>query len=339
MSLTKDAVENLLRRLIDDVKSSDPADLNSKDSGFLVLNDFALLNLIKNEIIKLRSDYSHLTELKNEFTTDIKKIGTELVRNAENRALEVKRSMDSYEEKICQQLESDIYRTFRRHFNTNLKDLLLSQPEKILTGEFNDVVAKAIRSTTSDALVKEMHDTIELLKRSNESLKEKVNMLQSRLDAMEKRLATRDSDENEGEDKDNHDSKNSKKTDGDSRKRQKHGEEKKADRGDTGEQKSFDDKGADRGDAGEQKSSDDKGSDSGESLLQKDADVSGSGGLKTAGDKENSSEVTSDGADETGNNKDKKKKLSLNRSRNGNNSRKSANGFKKHVVRGRGKGR
>ena len=177
MNMTKDTVINLLKRLINDIETADSADQDSLNSGLLILNDFALLNLVRNEIVRLRSDYSHLTELKKEFTNDIKKIGTELVRNAENRAQEVKRNMDSYEERICKQLETDIYRTFRRHFNTNLKELLLSQPEKILQGEFDDVIARVIRSTTGDAVVSEMHKSIERLSEENEELKKMLDGL------------------------------------------------------------------------------------------------------------------------------------------------------------------
>ncbi len=192
--MTKDSVINLLKRLINDIETADSTDQDSLNSGLLILNDFALLNLVRNEIVRLRSDYSHLTELKKEFTNDIKKIGTELVRNAENRAQEVKRNMDSYEERICKQLETDIYRTFRRHFNTNLKEILLSQPEKIMQGEFDDVIARVIRSTTGDAVVSELHKTNEKLSRENEELNQKIDNLENEIGKLKKSLQTLDED-------------------------------------------------------------------------------------------------------------------------------------------------
>ncbi len=183
----KYSLESVLNRLYEITRPAADAanqlnrELTDNEQGLLVLNDFALLNLIKNEMTKLRADYENLDDLKNKFITEIQKVGTELVRNAENRAKDVKADLANYKDNISQQLEEDIYSSYRKHFNTHVRELLLSQPEKILTHEFDDVVARAIRATSSDAtmkLIKSMGDEIEQCHQTIKDLKRKLSKLE-----------------------------------------------------------------------------------------------------------------------------------------------------------------
>ncbi|MBQ8706898.1 MAG: hypothetical protein IJ523_02280 [Succinivibrionaceae bacterium] len=185
-NLNKEAVIGLLNRLIDETRNFEDGDRESE--GLLVLNDFALLNLIKKEIQKLRADYEGLTRLKEQFTREIEKIGTELVRNAENRAEDVRKRMNQQEEKLFDQLESDIYRAFRRHFNANLREQLLEQPERIKSGEFDDVIARVILATSDNAVVAGLNKRGEEIEKENRELKRELKELKTQYDEMSEKL-------------------------------------------------------------------------------------------------------------------------------------------------------
>ena len=145
-------IRELLQRLLDLTGSA--VDAGGGESGQMLaaLNDFALLNLIRNDIASLRKDYRELESLKDQQADEIRKIGTDIVRNAENKVLEARRAMEAEKDKICDKLDLEIYRSFRRHFNTNLRQVLADQKAEIKSGVFDEVVLSILRQRGNDAL-------------------------------------------------------------------------------------------------------------------------------------------------------------------------------------------
>lgn len=168
--------EKLIEQLNKLISLTEESELNNNDSIDLKkLNDYALLNLINNEIIQLRKDYNSLSELKNKFSNELQEIGKEITKKAQQKQDEVRNKLSEIEEKKVKDLEENIYKTFRKHFNTRLKDLLMHQTSKELNEEYKDVILNVLNHTVGNVALEKINSLEEEIKKLNQKIKKLEN--------------------------------------------------------------------------------------------------------------------------------------------------------------------